>query len=248
MVVVLDACAFIAYLTGEKGADVVSDALCRYDCVIHALNWCEVRYDFLKRENGMQTAEEALADIRTAGVGIYEKIDAPIWRKASEIKASGFRRKIRVSLADCVAVALAQELRGVLLTADHEVAPFSDICDIVFFRTPKLWFEPHPMIRNAMEGLVVEFREDVHSTRQLIDLVDRLIDETKLLLCTRILDPERFTLAFEQTLKDADEHDESKVYSLNMGSELQRTFPSKTIVRAILVGVLAAAGYGPPIE
>ncbi len=248
MVVVLDACALIAYLTGEKGSDVVSDAICKHDCVIHALNWCEVRYDFLKRENDVQMVEEALADIRKTGIEIYEEIDAPIWRKASEIKASGFRRKIRISLADCVALALAQKLQGVLLTSDHEVAPFSDVCDMVFFRTPKLWFEPHPMIRNAMNGLIVELREEDYSTQQLADLVSRLIDEAKLLLYTGILDPEGFALAFGLTLKDADEHDESQVYSLKMGSELLRTFPSKVIVRAILVGLLAAAGYGPPIE
>lgn len=248
MVVVLDACALIACLAGEEGADVVSDSLCKYDCVIHALNWCEVRYDFLKRENGSRTAEEALASIREAGVEIYEKIDAPLWRRTSEIKASAFRRKIRISLADCVALALTRELNGVLLTSDHEVAPFTGECDIVFFRTPKLWFEPHPMIRNAMDGRVDEIREEDYSNQQLVDLVGRLIKETKLLLCTEILDPERFALAFRLTLEDADEHDESRVYSFEMGSDLQQTFPSKVIVRAILVGVLAAAGYGPPIE
>ena len=47
---VLDACAMIAFLRGEPGADVVrailhnpSDA-----CYAHAINLCEVYYDFVR--------------------------------------------------------------------------------------------------------------------------------------------------------------------------------------------------------
>ena len=60
---VLDACAMIAFLRGEPGADVVEAALLAKDrsCLAHAINVCEVFYDFL-RASGEQTARRALAD------------------------------------------------------------------------------------------------------------------------------------------------------------------------------------------
>ena len=43
MTFVLDACAIIAYLRDEEGADVVESALLGDDaCVAHAVNVCEV--------------------------------------------------------------------------------------------------------------------------------------------------------------------------------------------------------------
>ena len=44
MIYVLDACAMIAFLKGEAGADVVENALldANSQCMAHAINLCEV--------------------------------------------------------------------------------------------------------------------------------------------------------------------------------------------------------------
>lgn len=48
MIFVLDACAMIAFLRDEPGSDVVAEALLDpgSKCYAHALNRCEVFYDF----------------------------------------------------------------------------------------------------------------------------------------------------------------------------------------------------------
>ncbi len=47
--VILDACAVIAYLRDEEGADTVESALISEECCIHAINMCEVYKDCLSR-------------------------------------------------------------------------------------------------------------------------------------------------------------------------------------------------------
>ena len=50
MTFVFDACSLIAYLRDEEGADAVEALLLdRYNiCLMHAVNLCEVYYDFLR--------------------------------------------------------------------------------------------------------------------------------------------------------------------------------------------------------
>lgn len=69
MIHVLDASAMIAFLRDERGADVVAEALLDPDsrCYAHALNLCEVFYDF-HRAAGPQEAAQALADLARLGV------------------------------------------------------------------------------------------------------------------------------------------------------------------------------------
>ena len=137
MVVVLDACALIALLRREQGHSIVAEKVVASDiALIHAVNWCEVRYDFLRREGGERLAEEALADIRELGIEIYELMDEPLWRLVSELKARSFSQKTRIALADCFALTLAKLTEGQLLTADHEMAPFTNFCSVHFFRNP----------------------------------------------------------------------------------------------------------------
>lgn len=66
---VLDACAMLAYLRGEHGAAVVASLFYDPDetCYAHAVNLCEVYYDFLRRTDE-PTARQAIADLITDGV------------------------------------------------------------------------------------------------------------------------------------------------------------------------------------
>jgi hypothetical protein len=84
VIYVVDACAIIAYLRGEPGADGVSAVLIdpTHVCVAHALNLCEVCYDF-SRASG-ETA-----------VGVQPRSDLSIdfWQKAghSRLRYAGSR-------------------------------------------------------------------------------------------------------------------------------------------------------------
>jgi len=70
---VIDASALIAFLRDESGADVVERVLASADkCWAHALNLCEVYYDFWRASN-QDAAEAAITDL--IGLGIEERAD-----------------------------------------------------------------------------------------------------------------------------------------------------------------------------
>ena len=111
MSTVIDASALIAFLRDESGAGVVENVLAGpAKCYAHAINLCEVYYDFFRASN-LETAESAISDL--LGLGIEERadMDAEFWREAGTIKPV----HRRVSLADCCALALARSLGAPLL-------------------------------------------------------------------------------------------------------------------------------------
>lgn len=112
---VLDACSVIAYLRGEEGSKVVESILMNEEnrCFAHAINLCEVYYDFI-RATDEKTANEAIADLQSIGVITKEDMDSLFWQCAGKIKA-----KNKISLSDCFAIALAMRERAVLVTSDH---------------------------------------------------------------------------------------------------------------------------------
>jgi PIN domain nuclease of toxin-antitoxin system len=134
MIYVLDACAMIALLGGEAGADVVENALLEAgsECVAHSINLCEVYY-VVWRKGGEVAAEGAVDDLKAAGVVERSDFDEAFWREVGKLKAV----QVKVSLADCCAVTLTNRLGGVLLTSDHhELDPVAaaGLCNITFIR------------------------------------------------------------------------------------------------------------------
>jgi len=133
VVFVLDACAIIAYIRNEPGADVIESILMSEDddCLIHAINLCEVYYDFL-RVAGERVAQDAIADLGPLALVTRQDMDVAFWQSAGQVKAH-----FRISLADCFAVALASRLRAEVLTSDHrefEPVAAKGICPVRFFR------------------------------------------------------------------------------------------------------------------
>ncbi len=131
---VFDSCAVIAFLQREPGAEVVAEILkdSRNRCFIHAINACEVYHDIYRRggEEDASALEEILA---TTGIELVETIPSTLWRTAGKLKAE-WRR---ISLADCLAIALALLENATLLTSDHhELDPIAQaaICPIRFIR------------------------------------------------------------------------------------------------------------------
>ncbi len=133
MNVVLDACAVIAYERDEPGADVVETYLVEdHTCWIHAINLCEVYYDFL-RVVGEEAAEQVLSDLKAFDVQVVTAMEDALWKQAATYKAI----LRRISLADCFAMALANQTGGVLITSDHaEFDPVVEqkLCNIQFIR------------------------------------------------------------------------------------------------------------------
>ena len=115
MPVVLDACAIIAYLRDEPGAEVVEEALLNEKCFAHALNLCEVYKDCLFRGEATATADGLLDDLAGVGVIAREDMDAALWKHVAVLK-----EQIRkIPYADCFALAMTERLGGILYSSDH---------------------------------------------------------------------------------------------------------------------------------
>jgi len=134
VIYILDACAMIAFLRGEVGAEVVAEILRNPDdqCFAHAINLCEVYYDFF-RASGEEVARAAVRDLEAVGIQIREEFSTAFWQAAGTTKA----QHARISLADCFAITLARMLGGTVLTTDHrEFDPVAalGICQVRFIR------------------------------------------------------------------------------------------------------------------
>lgn len=123
----------IAFLRGEPGADVVENALldATSDCMVHAINLCEVFYDFY-RDSGESAAKGAIADLSTVGVTERDDFSQTFWMEVGRLKAQG-----KSSLADCFAITLTNRTGGTLLTSDHHEIDrivAAGLCNIAFIR------------------------------------------------------------------------------------------------------------------
>ncbi len=133
-VFVLDACAVIAFLKDEPGAEVVEKLLQNSEnrCLILAISACEVYYD-LRRRGNTEDAESLESLFAEYDLQLLERLPSDLWKAAGTLKAE-WRR---VSLADCFALALAIQENGTLVTSDHhELDPISTagVCPILFIR------------------------------------------------------------------------------------------------------------------
>ncbi|HSF38453.1 MAG TPA: PIN domain-containing protein [Thermoanaerobaculia bacterium] len=132
-VCIFDSCAVIALLEDEPGAEAVELFLQESNRrLIHAINVCEVYYDMLRRDayTKAHTLEELL---KRVDIEVFDTLPPSLWRAAGDLKAD---RK-RVSLADCVALALTVQEGGALITSDHrDLDPIAEagICPIRFIR------------------------------------------------------------------------------------------------------------------
>jgi len=123
---ILDACALIALLRNESGADKVAAALNaanngKAKIIINKVNLLEVFYD-LYRSLGKDKADIIISEIKRRPIEIIAEITDEVFNEAGRLKAS-----YKISLADSIALAQAITLDGELLTADHhEFDPIED--------------------------------------------------------------------------------------------------------------------------
>lgn len=111
----LDACAVIAYLRKEAGAEVLGHLVEQPDTflVMHVCNLGEVYYDFF-RNDGRDAADTAWT--KTTGLPLHLRRDADdtFIQRVGIIKVEE-----RVSFADAFALALAERCGVPLITTDH---------------------------------------------------------------------------------------------------------------------------------
>ena len=115
---ILDACALIAYLNDENGAETVENIFHqtlngRTSVSMSIVNLLEVYYGVL-REVGAYKADEVLEKCHSLPIGIISGISDDVFRQAGRMKAY-----YHVSLADSLALGLALTTGDFLLTADH---------------------------------------------------------------------------------------------------------------------------------
>ncbi len=115
---ILDACALIAYLNDEEGAEIVEKIIQQTwngqaSTWMSVINPLEVYYG-VRRELGADRANEILKECRALPIEIINSISDDVFEEVGRIKAS-----YRVSLADSIALGLASIMGASLLTSDH---------------------------------------------------------------------------------------------------------------------------------
>ena len=114
----LDACALIAFLCDEQGADVVEQLLVEAErknisLIMHRINLLEVYYGIEKSE-GKSRADEIFKSIYELPIALIDKINDRIF-----FTASYFKSNYRLSLADAIALATSKTRKAKLVSSDH---------------------------------------------------------------------------------------------------------------------------------
>jgi predicted nucleic acid-binding protein len=111
----LDACAVIAYLRAESGADILQSIIeqPRTLLAMYICNLGEVYYDFL-RADGAEAAQTAWASILDLPLELRRDVDDAFIKRVGTFKVGE-----RVSFVDAFALALTERLQVPLVTTDH---------------------------------------------------------------------------------------------------------------------------------
>lgn len=115
---ILDACALLAFLLDEEGAEKVESILEKgntSNCTIymHKLNVLEIYYG-VYREEGKTKANEVLDRILALPIKIINELDDSVFKEAGRLKATQ-----RISLADSILLAQAKVNKASVVSADH---------------------------------------------------------------------------------------------------------------------------------
>jgi len=133
---VLDACALIAFLNDEKGADKIEHLIEQSQAgaiklYASSINIFEVYYDALRRTTS-QKADELLVDLYEMPIIIVETVDRAL------IRAAGyFKTTYRISVADSIALGLAKHLNAYLVSTDHHEFDVIEASGDVLFSWPR---------------------------------------------------------------------------------------------------------------
>jgi PIN domain nuclease of toxin-antitoxin system len=129
---ILDACALIAYLNDEPGADIVSNFLEQMEnrfvsLLLHKVNLLEVYYGYY-RERGKSLADEMFGDVLDSGIQILGDISNDMLMEAGRFKGS-----YSISLGDSILLAVASVSGSAVLTCDHHEFDVVEKAEMIAF-------------------------------------------------------------------------------------------------------------------
>ena len=114
---ILDACALLAFLNDEEGADTIEELLIQSatdnSVSMSIVNLLEVYYCEL-RDKGSEIAQIVLDMVQHYSIKIVNMVSEQVFHEASRLKTT-----YKMSLADCIGIATALELSGQFVTSDH---------------------------------------------------------------------------------------------------------------------------------
>jgi PIN domain nuclease of toxin-antitoxin system len=115
---ILDACALIALLHNEEGANIVEDLIDKADLgilkvSIHKANLLEVYYDTIK-VCGTNIADKTINELKKLPITIIAEISDMLFMEAGRLKSL-----YKISFADTFALATASISNFELVTTDH---------------------------------------------------------------------------------------------------------------------------------
>jgi len=134
---VLDACALVAVLKGENGAEAVDNLFqqaVRGNAMLSMsiVNLLEVYYGFIG-DIGLSETRDMMNTINSTPLAIIDTVSPRVYHEAARLKGTYHR----LSLADAVGVATAIERGGVFVTADHhelEAVASKETLNFLWFR------------------------------------------------------------------------------------------------------------------
>lgn len=131
--IVLDASAVLAYYNKEHGYDKVVQALddigSKCICHIHAVNAMEVFYKIAAKSDAI-TAKDAYYGMFHLGIEVNESIDVAFQLQAATLKTL----HPMLSLADVIAITLAEKIGGTVYTTDRQFNRAGKLARIVQLR------------------------------------------------------------------------------------------------------------------
>ena len=115
---VLDACALMAFVCDEKGANIIEDVLSEANdgtsiVYMNKLNFFEVYYN-IRRAEGDQKSEDFYNTVMKLPITIISEFSDEVFHEAGRIKS-----RYKMSLADSIALAEASIMGASILTSDH---------------------------------------------------------------------------------------------------------------------------------
>jgi predicted nucleic acid-binding protein len=120
---ILDACALIAVLAIEKGADVIRGLFQKTIdhqtiLMMNKINFLEVYYKIFKTY-GQNEANNLFETMKQMPIMIKETLTDDVFKESGRLKS-----KYKMSLADSIAIAETIISKGTLVTSDHhEIEP-----------------------------------------------------------------------------------------------------------------------------
>jgi len=127
---IFDSFAVIAYLQAEPGGQKVRELLKKSEAgeisiLMSAINLGEIIY-IIERKLGRNTADTILQDISKLPLQLIEATMARV------LSAAHIKAQYAISYADAFVVALSQERKGIIVTADPEFKQIEPLIDILW--------------------------------------------------------------------------------------------------------------------